>query len=151
MYFSFNDIEPEEESVLRKVFKPVVCMGRQPGSNVSVFGSNLLFKSDGTLIASDEQDYIVIPEIIQKLGLGGALAPIEEQPVVPNPLCTVLTGIKRIAGFVKNFSSHEGFIRVLYPMQRFVKNFCSCEVLQQCYTHVKNDCPRIKNYLLSLY
>ena len=61
-------------------------MGRQPGSNIFVLGPNLLFKSDGTLIASDEQDYIVIPEIIQKLGLGGALALIEELPLVPNPL-----------------------------------------------------------------
>ena len=98
LYFSFNDIESEEESVLRKVFKPVVCLGRQPGCEVLVLGPNLLFKSDGNLIASDKQDYIVIPGIIQKLGLGGALSLIEVLPVVPNPLCTVLTGMKRIAG-----------------------------------------------------
>ena len=79
-------MESDEESASRqKVFKPVVCMGRQPGSEVFVLGPNLLFRSH---IASEDQEYIVIPEIIQKLGFGGALSLVEVLPIVPNPLHT---------------------------------------------------------------
>ena len=35
--------------------------------------------------------------------------------------------IPYMSDFVKNFSSREGFIGVLYPMQRFVKNLSSRE------------------------
>ena len=92
-------MESDEESASRqKVFKPVVCMGRQPGSEVFVLGPNLLFRSNGAQIASEDQEYIVIPEIIQKLGFGGALSLVEVLPIVPNPLHTVLNGMRRIAG-----------------------------------------------------
>ena len=79
LYFSFNDIESEEDSVLQKVFEPNVFMGQQPGSEGFVLGHNYSKVMEFSL----PQTNIVIPEIIQKLSLGGALSLIEVLPVVP--------------------------------------------------------------------
>ena len=56
----------EKSASQQKVFKSVVCMGQQPGSEVFVLGPNLPFKSNGAHIASEEQEFIGIPEIISK-------------------------------------------------------------------------------------
>ena len=78
--------------------KPVVCLGWQPGSDVFVLGETLQFRSTGEIISPDEQQYVFIRLILEKLGMANTIRPINTLPDIPNPLYTVMEGIHKVAG-----------------------------------------------------
>lgn len=78
--------------------KPVVCLGWQPGSDVFVLGETLQFHSTGEIIPPDEQQYVFIHLILEKLGMANTICPINTLPDIPNPLYMVMEGIHKVAG-----------------------------------------------------
>ena len=78
-------------------YKAVVCAGRQPDSDVFIFGLSLQFTSNGNEIAIDKAEYVWVPEILDKLVPRG-VHPIFDLPHIVNPLNFVVSGLNRIAG-----------------------------------------------------
>ena len=78
-------------------YKAVVCTGRQPDSEVFVFGPSLQFIIDGNEIPVDRQEYVWVPEILDKLVPGG-VHPMFDLPHIVNPLNFVVGGLHQIAG-----------------------------------------------------
>jgi len=64
------------------------------GLAACVLGEKLQFHSNG--IAVDEQEYIFIPLILEKLGMTSAIFPINT--AIQNPLYDVMDGIHQVAG-----------------------------------------------------
>lgn len=91
-----SDSEVEGEPIT--TYKPVVCMGRQPHSDVYVLGPNLQFFSDGTVIPVEEQTYVWVPRIIKNLKISNLLHPITQLPSVHQPLNKLTNGILQIMG-----------------------------------------------------
>ena len=78
-------------------YDAVTCTGRQPCSDVFVFGPNFQLTDSGLIISPDDQRFLWIDEILQKLQRPlNPLPPIPDYPL--NHLSTVLTGIRDIAG-----------------------------------------------------
>ena len=90
---------------------PVVCTGRQPKSDVFVVGPTLHFSSDGTEIAADDQQYIWVPEIFQKLHSDKISAPIDTIPTMSHPLNSLLKSMERISG--------DNLISTIYMLSEF--------------------------------
>lgn len=78
-------------------YKAVVCTGRQPDSDVFIFGPSLQFTSNGNEIAIDKAEYVWVPEILDKLVPRG-VHPIFDLPHIVNPLNFVVSGLNQIAG-----------------------------------------------------
>ena len=74
-----------------RALKPVVCMH---GLAARVLGETLQFHSNDILV--DEQEYIFIPIILEKLGMASAIFPINK--AIQNPLYDVMEGIHQVAG-----------------------------------------------------
>ena len=53
----------------------MVGLGRQPADNVYVFTTVSHFKEDGTLIPEQQQQYVMIPSILEKLGIPSPCIP----------------------------------------------------------------------------
>ena len=82
-------------------YKAVSFTGRQPGSDVFVFGPTIQVSLEGQIIPVEDQEYLWIPEIIQKNEcIVNALQCI---PSVPLPLHSVIDGLLNISG--KNLPS----------------------------------------------
>lgn len=79
-----------------KQYKAVSGTGCQPDSNVFVFGPNLQLSGEGEPIPLDEQEYIWIPQILDKLHR--TVNPIPPLISIPSPLKHILEGLHRIAG-----------------------------------------------------
>ena len=77
---------------------PVICTGRQPNSDVYVIGPELQFNSDGTRIAPERQQYIWIPQVLQKLHVDKVIAPHSTIPEVYHPLRSLLKAMKELSG-----------------------------------------------------
>ncbi len=79
-------------------YKAVSCTGRQPDSNVFVFGPEIQFTSDGQQIPPDQQEFVWIPQILQKLDR--VINPLSSlgSRVLQRPLHHVLHGMDEIAG-----------------------------------------------------
>ena len=88
--------ENSEDSV--RSYRPVVCMGRQPHSDVYVLGPSLQFRSDGTAIPPAEQEYVWVERIMKKLRIGNILHPLSCLPTVSEPLNKLLTGLACVSG-----------------------------------------------------
>ena len=91
-------------------YKAVTCTGRQPGSDIYVIGPELQFFSDGTLIPTDTQEYVWIPEILRKLHVDKISAPLNTLPDVHHPLRRVLKGMFRACG--------DNFISALFMLSK---------------------------------
>lgn len=82
-------------------YKAVSFTGRQPGSDVFVFGPTIQVSLEGQIIPVEDQEYLWIPEIIHKNEcIVNALQCI---PSVPLPLHSVIDGLLNISG--KNLPS----------------------------------------------
>lgn len=80
-------------------FDAVTCTGRQPSSDVFVFGPNLQLTDNGIVIPADDQRFIWIDEILQKLQRPfNQLPPIPEHSLSLNHLSTIVKGMRDIAG-----------------------------------------------------
>ena len=77
---------------------PVICTGRQPNSDVYVIGPELQFNSDGTRIAPERQQYIWIPQVLQKLHVDKVIAPHSTIPEVYHPFRSLLKAMKELSG-----------------------------------------------------
>lgn len=86
-----SDDEPE-------TCKPVVCMGRQPDSNVFVLGPSLQFHSDGTAIPPQDQEFVWVPRILKKLKIGHIIHPLSLLPPVAQPLKRLMKGLLQVMG-----------------------------------------------------
>ena len=75
-----------------------MCLGWQPSSNIFVLGETLQFCSNGEVIPIDEQEYIFIPLILEKLGMARSICPINTLPAIEDPLYEVTRGIHQVAG-----------------------------------------------------
>ena len=86
-------------------YKPVVCTGRQPDSEVYVVDPKLHFTSAGVQISEEDQKYIWITAVFKKLHMEKVLpvCPLMTLPVVENPLNNLLAGMASITG--ENFLS----------------------------------------------
>ena len=62
-----------------------------------VFGPSLQFSINGNEIPIDKQEYVWVPEIIDKL-LPGGVHPICDLTHIVNPLDFVVSGLNQIAG-----------------------------------------------------
>ena len=78
--------------------KPVVCTGRQPGSNVFVLGPNLQFCSDGTSIAPQQQEFVWVPRVFKKLKISHIVHPLSSLPTVAQPMEKLMRGILTLMG-----------------------------------------------------
>lgn len=76
--------------------KSVSCMGRQPGSEVFVFGPNLQFSSEGHIIPPSEQEYVWIPDIMKRSNC--VINPITSIPEIQLPLKHVTEGLLKLSG-----------------------------------------------------
>ncbi len=99
--FSEEEFDPNDAdhcATVRRVYKPVTALGRQPQSDVYIIGPNLHFHSDGTPIPSERQEYIWLPHILQKLKV--PFTPLAALPVVDNrnALQYLLTSMGQILG-----------------------------------------------------
>ena len=78
-------------------YDAVTCTGRQPCSDVFVFGPHLQLTDSGFTIPPDDQRFLWIDEILQKLQRPlNPLPPISDFP--PNHLSTIVTGMRDISG-----------------------------------------------------
>ena len=93
---SKEDSDDDPEEVYRQ-YDPVTCTGLQPGSSTFVFGPKFQLKDDGSGIAEEDQCFIWIDEILQKL----------QQPVNPlaplpidngSHIATLVAGMCDVAG-----------------------------------------------------
>ncbi len=81
---SEEDFDPDDPDhcAVRRVYKPVTAVGRQPQSDVYVLGPKLHFRLDGTPIPPKRQEYLWLPHILQKLRVH--FTPLDTLPVVGN-------------------------------------------------------------------
>lgn len=103
MYSGDGESDENEELEPVRSFHPVVCMGRQPNSDVYIIGPSLQFGSDGSAIRSDEQTYLWVPRVIQKLRLNNIMHPIQALPAVSQPVNQLFEGLHCLTG--NNFPS----------------------------------------------
>ena len=61
---STQDEYSDESDQDKPQLKAVVCMGRQPGSNVFVLGPRLQFYSNGDSIPTDQQHYVWVDYLL---------------------------------------------------------------------------------------
>ena len=75
----------------------MTCTGLQPGSNVYVFGPEFQLSDDGCVIPVEDQRYIWIETVLQKLQ-----QPVNPLPPLPNyslnHLNTLVNAMQEIAG-----------------------------------------------------
>ena len=77
-------------------YKAVSFTGRQPGSDVFVFGPTVQVSLEGRIIPEEEQEYLWIPAIIHKNEcIVNALSCI---PSIPAPLHSIIDGLLNISG-----------------------------------------------------
>lgn len=94
--YRLEDSDEENDSNACQ-YDAVTCTGRQPCSDVFVFGRYLQLTDSGSVIPPDDQRFLWIDEILQKLQCPlNPLPPIRDFP--PNHLSTILTGMLNIAG-----------------------------------------------------
>lgn len=97
--FQDDDSSAESDTAAESEEKhAVVCMGRQPNSDVYVLGPNLQFWSDGTLIPCTDQKYVWIDYLLKKLKLLNYVNPLKELPVQRRPLHYAVKGLKKLCG-----------------------------------------------------
>ena len=78
-------------------YDAVTCTGRQPCSDVFVFGPNFQLTESGSTIPPNDQRFLWIDEILQKLQRPlNPLPPIPE--ILPNRLSAIVTGMRDISG-----------------------------------------------------
>lgn len=110
-YSSQQNVEDDTDGTVQH-YLPVVCTGRQPGSDVFVVGTDLHFNSDGSRIAPDMQQYIWIPEILHKLHVDKISAPLTMIPEVLHPLRKLLKCMSRVSG--------DNFVGSIYMLSEFI-------------------------------
>ncbi len=95
-----DDNEPTQSvQVMSRKYKPVICSGRQPNSNIFVVGPLCHFENDGTVVAEKDQDFIWIPYVIRKLRKDGVMTPFPTLPTLSEPpLQFLVKGMKSITG-----------------------------------------------------
>ena len=71
-------------------------MGRQPGSDIFVLGPNLQFKSDGTAIPPQEQEFMWIPRVLKKLKISHIIHPFSLLPHVAQPMNRLINGLLQV-------------------------------------------------------
>jgi len=89
----------DEEQEGPSHYDPVTCTGLQPGSDVFVFGPKLQISAvDGSVIPPDQQRFIWIEHILQKLQR--PVNPLSSIQINPNQhhLNVLIKGIHTIAG-----------------------------------------------------
>lgn len=96
--------------------KAVTCIGLQPDSRTYVFGPKLHFNENGNKIIDAEQEFIWIPEILEKLQ-----CPINCLETLPeledsNPLHFVISGLQKILG--ENLASGMSMLGKFFFHQR---------------------------------
>ena len=62
-----NCSDDEDGPQIPKHYKPVVCLGRQPSLEPYVLGPELQFYAIGRCVPVEDQDFIWIPEVLEKL------------------------------------------------------------------------------------
>ena len=89
-------------------------MGRQPTSNVYVLGPNLQFYSDGIAIPPEEQKFVWVSCIINKLKISNILHPVSVLPDVPQPLSKLMKGLVHVMG--SNWPSAVFVLGMIIPI-----------------------------------
>ncbi len=79
-------------------YLPVTCTGRQPESDVFVFGPNIQLDKHGRTIPSNEQRYLWVPHILDKLHRVVNPLPMIPQSLHGNALQDVVMGIQQLTG-----------------------------------------------------
>ncbi len=95
-----DDSSDESSSEDRGVqhYLPVTCTGRQPGSQVFVFSPTLQLDKYGNVIPPDEQQYLWIPHILDKLHRVVNPLPAFPLSLHCNALQKVIRGIQHLCG-----------------------------------------------------
>ena len=75
-----------------------MCLGRQPSSDTYVLGPELQFYANGRCVPVEDQDFIWVPEVIEKLHLHRLISPRDSLPQVSAPLPNLLRGLCEILG-----------------------------------------------------
>ena len=75
-------------------YDAVTCSGRQPNSNVFVFGPNFQVRDNGDLIPAEDQRFIWIDEILHKLQR--PLNPLSDHSFIH--LTKIVTGMHTLSG-----------------------------------------------------
>ena len=97
MYITIVRFSDEADSDVECTeYKPVVCLGWQPGSNIFVIGEDLQFTDTGDIIPKEQQQFIYIPQIMEKLGMTRNV--LKALPTTENPLKDLIGGFYEVAG-----------------------------------------------------
>ena len=75
-----------------------MCLGRQPSSDTYVLGPELQFYANGRRVPVEDQDFIWVPEVLEKLHLHRLISPRDSLPQVSAPLPNLLRGLCEILG-----------------------------------------------------
>ena len=101
-----NASDDEEGGALKKKFNPVVCSGRQPGTDIFIVGPELQFTKEGREIPVHDQDYVWVPYILKKLKKDCVISPLIMLPSLSHPLKNLVEGLKAV--------TEENFISSLF-------------------------------------
>jgi hypothetical protein len=78
-------------------YDAVTCTGRQPNSHVFVFGPNFQVADSGDIIPAEDQRFVWIDEILQKLHRPiNPLPPLSDHSF--NHLSKIVTGMRTLSG-----------------------------------------------------
>ena len=89
-----SDNESEDSATQ---YDAVTCTGRQPNSNVFVFGPNFQVTDNGDLIPAEDQSFIWIDEILHKLQRPlNPLPPLSDHSFIH--LTKIVSGMRTLSG-----------------------------------------------------
>ncbi len=107
--YSTDDDDDCNSADVRIKYRPVICSGRQPNSDIFIVGPLCQFTKDGKSIPENEHEYIWVPYIIKKLRKNSVMTPISSLPTLQEPaLSFLIKGLKSITG--------DNFISALFML-----------------------------------
>lgn len=93
-----SDSDTSSSSSSQRQYTAVICTGRQPNADVFVFGPSLQLDLNGEIIPEEDQQFVWIQEILDKLNRVVNPLPSIPQPGWANPLHSLIEGMQMVAG-----------------------------------------------------
>ena len=93
-----SDSDTSSSSSSQRQYTAVTCTGRQPNADVFVFGPRLQLDLNGEIIPEEDQEFVWIQDILDKLNRVVNPLPYIPKPGWANPLYSLIEGMQTIAG-----------------------------------------------------
>ena len=93
-----SDSDTSSSSSSQRQYTAVTCTGHQPNADVFVFGPRLQLDLNGEIIPEEDQEFVWIQDILDKLNRVVNPLPYIPKPGWANPLYSLIEGMQVIAG-----------------------------------------------------